>query len=87
MKTSVSVNKWGNGLGLHLPKAFVQMLDIHNGDKLSLKIEDNAIKVRKQRKDITLEELMSGMTYETMNSYFDEQGNNPFGASVGREVW
>lgn len=85
METSVAVNKWGNGLGLHLPKAFVQTLNIHDGDRLHLKIKQETIQITKRSKQLTLSEMMEGVTGDIMHSYFED--DEAFGIPAGREVW
>ena len=38
MTTSVTVRKWGNSLGITLPKELVESQNIKEGDKISLPI-------------------------------------------------
>ncbi len=76
MKTSVT--KWGNSLGLRIPKAFAEQAGIVEGE-LEMQLEGDKIILQKPK--FTLESLVAGITPENKHDVVD------FGEPVGKEVW
>lgn len=42
------IGKWGNGLGVLLPKSVIQKLDLSAGDKIILAMENGVITLKKE---------------------------------------
>lgn len=76
---TVTLNKWGNGQGILIPKDFCDFLGMRQGDKVVLKIEGQAIKVEPE-KSYTLEALMAG--YQG-----PKPGEYDWGKPMGKEMW
>lgn len=54
-----TINKWGNGQGIRLPKAILELLGINVNDSVEIEIEDNKIIISKisTSKELTLDDL------------------------------
>jgi antitoxin MazE len=80
MKTTVQ--KWGNSLGLRIPKAFAEEAAVREGSAVDLSIVDGGLIIRPvPTTTYGLEELLARITKENLH---DE---TTFGAAEGREVW
>lgn len=82
-----TVRKWGNGLGLHIPKTIAKRLDLTVGDNIEFNVDgqDN-IKLAIQSKEdkLVIEDL-------TMDDLFSPQDQlmapeDPWGISTGLET-
>ena len=74
------VQKWGNSLGLRLPKNVAGELHIKDGSSVELLVEDGKIILLPEKKS-TLREKLKHITEENIHSEVDT------GKSVGNEVW
>lgn len=81
MKTTVQ--KWGNSLGLRIPKAFAEEAAVREGSTVDLSIVDGELIIRPVPTTATygLEELLNRVTKQNLH---DE---TTFGAAEGREAW
>ena len=75
----VQVSRWGNSLGLRLPKELAALLGIGEGSRVDVSEDRGRIVISVDRPVYTLEELLVGMTPEAMHEAFD------WGEDVGRE--
>jgi antitoxin MazE len=76
------IRKWGNSLGLRIPKAFAEEVGVEAGSAVDLSIEDGDLVVRVWRPPTQrLEQLLRGVTPENLH------GEVGTGEAVGREVW
>lgn len=75
------VQKWGNSLGLRIPKSFAAEARVAEGCQVELSIEKGALLVRPLRRRYTLDELLARVTKTNIH------GELPSGAPMGREVW
>ena len=76
----VLLSKWGNSLGLRLPKALTAEIGVAEGQKVDVRAENGRLIVEPLRKRLTLEELMENVTPEAMREAWD------WGEDVGREI-
>ncbi len=76
----VVVSKWGNSLGLRLPKALTAEIGVSDGQKVDVRAENGRIIVEPVRKPFTLEQMMGNVTPEAMREAWD------WGDDVGREI-
>lgn len=76
-----TVQKWGNSLGVRIPKRVAEQLNVVNGSKLEFSIIDNKIVLTPIEKKITLEELMAQITPE------NQHGEVDWGKPEGNEIW
>jgi antitoxin MazE len=76
----VQVTRWGNSLGVRLPKDLAQGLGIGEGSRVEMRVERGRIVISVARPVYTLDELLVGMTPEAMHEAFD------WGEDRGREI-
>ena len=82
MATSTQIAKWGNSLGLRLPKSVAREAQLDEGDTVDVSVKDGAIVVRPARPTYSIETLVSKMTPRNRHKESD-WGTTP----VGRELW
>jgi antitoxin MazE len=79
---SVTLHRWGNSVGLRLPKPMLKQLGLTEGSKVEVKIEDNRLVIEPSgRRRYTMAELLEGFIPD------DRSGEVDWGPPVGREVW
>ncbi|VEP12093.1 antitoxin of the ChpA-ChpR toxin-antitoxin system [Hyella patelloides LEGE 07179] len=79
---SVKIAKWGNSLGIRIPKNLAEQVRLQEGDEIEISTaEERLIITPLKRKKYTLEELLEGMGEENLHSEID------WGESMGREQW
>lgn len=81
MRTSTQVARWGNSLGLRLPKAVATEARIGEGDTVDISVKDGAIIVRPAQPTYTLRELVSKITPR------NRHGETDWGKAEGNEQW
>ncbi len=73
--TTVSAQKWGNSLGIRIPKEATEKIGISKGSELELRVdvEENIIVLqpKKKKKKYSLKELLSQITPENKHSEVD----------------
>jgi antitoxin MazE len=76
------VARWGNSLGLRIPREAVDRLNLKDGADVSLEIGPNSVIIRptRLRKKWTEAELLKGVTPEMIKGEID------WGGPVGKEV-
>lgn len=74
----VQVTKWGNSLGVRVPKDLARRVGLREGTSVEMTAEDDRI-VISVRRESRLGELLRGMTPKAVAEAFD------WGADVGRE--
>lgn len=80
MRTKVV--KWGNSLGLRIPKAFAEDIQVSEGTSVDLTMEDGQLIIRlAQDRQWALEELLAGVTAANLHAEIDT------GDAVGGESW
>lgn len=76
----VAVKAWGNSQGIRIPKAILDQLDVHVSDELQLKVENNAIILKKVYKHKTFEERLA--EYHGEISVMDYDWGEPMGKEL-----
>lgn len=74
----VSVYKCGDSMGIRLPKAVINSLDINESDSLNIIIQDDAVVLSKYNREITIEELFKdykGGSFQSEIHEFESMGN------------
>jgi antitoxin MazE len=80
MKTRVQ--KWGNSLGVRIPKSFAAEIGIDRDSSVQMMIDEGAIVIVPEREPSwTLEALLAGVTDENKPVEWDT------GAAEGEETW
>ncbi|HYE52352.1 MAG TPA: AbrB/MazE/SpoVT family DNA-binding domain-containing protein [Azospirillaceae bacterium] len=75
----VQIARWGNSLGLRIPKEIAGRLGLAEGARVELTAEKDRIVIAVDRPHFRLEELLDGVTPEAMADAFD------WGPDAGRE--
>ena len=76
------IQKWGNSLGLRIPKSFADETQIQAGSTVDISLDNGRLTVRPVRSpSYRLEELLSGVTRDNLH---EEVAT---GDAVGREAW
>jgi antitoxin MazE len=76
----VQVARWGNSLGLRIPKDVVRRTGLRQGDRVDVEAEGDRIIISPARRRYVLADLLEGMTPEAMRQAFD------WGPDRGREI-
>lgn len=77
MKTHV--RRWGNSIGVRIPKIMAEEVGIVDGTELEMKVVDDKIVLSKPT--FSLEDLVSKITPENMYPETD------WGDPIGKELW
>ena len=76
----VRLTRWGNSLGLRIPKDVARQTGLREGDRVDVEAEGNRIIISPARRRYVLADLLKGMTPEAMRQAFD------WGPDRGREI-
>lgn len=77
----VQIQKWGNSLALRIPKSFAVETKIDNGTTVEITLEKDGIIMRPAKEELTLDDLLAGVTKENLHLETD------FGSPQGNEAW
>jgi antitoxin MazE len=93
----IQLNKWGNSIGLRIPKELRDELELSEGSEVSLRIEDKKMilepakkkKVKKDSLEHWVEEFTKDINLEAMVKQNSRMLKNPIslGRPVGKERW
>lgn len=78
---TIKIARWGNSLGIRIPKQIVDQAQLNEGDEIEISSEENKLILTPQKKKYTLEELLDGMSERHLHSEVD------WGEPVGQEQW
>ena len=81
MATVTQIAKWGNSLGLRLPKSVALEAQVGEGDTVDVSVKNGAIVVRPNRPTYTLKQLVAKITPQNRHDESD------WGTPVGDEAW
>jgi len=75
----VQLARWGNSLGLRIPKDIAARFGLSEGGRVEIEAEGDRIVIRTDRPRYDLDELLTGMSPGAMRDTFD------WGPDIGRE--
>jgi antitoxin MazE len=81
MATTTQLSKWGNSLGVRLPKSVAREAQLGEGDTVAVSVHNGAIVIRPSRPRYSLDELVDGITSKNRHN---ESG---WGDPHGDEAW
>lgn len=81
MATTTQLSKWGNSLGLRLPKSVAREVHLDEGDTVQVSVDNGAIVIRPSRRRYSLDELVRRITPKNRHDESD------WGGPLGKEVW
>ncbi|MDQ0166974.1 antitoxin MazE [Bacillus horti] len=73
------IQKWGNSLGIRIPKALAMKVGLEEGSEIDLDVEDGHLVIKPKTKK--LDELLSKITPDNLHSEVHT------GEPQGRETW
>lgn len=73
------IQKWGNSLGIRIPKTLAQKAGLVEGTPVEIMLHDKSIIIRPRL--YSLETLLAGVTPENLHR------ERATGEPVGREIW
>ncbi len=76
----VQVARWGNSLGLRIPKDIASRAGLREGARVEVETEGDRIIITPARRRYVLADLLKGMTPQAMREAFD------WGPDKGREI-
>ena len=81
MTMSTQIARWGNSLGLRLPKAVALEAQVDEGDTVEVSVKGGAIVIRAARPTYSLDRLVAKITPRNRHHESD------WGGPVGHEPW
>ncbi len=82
MITRSRVTKWGNSLGVRIPKGFIQELHLGDGSSVEISIVDGSLTIKPVVESrFTLTELLAKVTPENLHGEIDS------GKARGKEAF
>ena len=81
MPTRTQVARWGNSLGLRLPKSVALEAQLADGDTGDVSVDNGAVVIRPSRPRYVLEDLVRRITSRNRHT------ENDWGTPLGHEVW
>lgn len=76
------VQKWGNSLGVRIPKSFAAEAHVEAGSIVDISIENGGLVIRPvRRRKYALSELLNGITSQNLHQEVST------GKRVGQEAW
>ena len=76
---TICVGKWGNSLGLRIPKALAEQVGLQDGTAVEITVESGRLVIVPAQK--SLDVLLARITPENLHGETDD------GLAVGQEVW
>ncbi len=77
----MKIQKWGNSLGLRIPKAFASEAEIENGSEVEMQMEEGTLVIFPVVRKRSLKSLLNEITPENLHGEIDD------GPAKGGEVW
>lgn len=75
----VQISKWGNSLGLRLPRALAEQIGVSVGQKVEISADGRRLIIEPLKPAYVLNDLLVNMTPEAMREAFD------WGEDAGQE--
>jgi antitoxin MazE len=80
MAATTRLSKWGNSLGLRLPKSVAREVRLDEGDTVQVSVDNGTIVIRPSRPRYSLDELVRRITQKNRHDESD------WGGPLGDEV-
>jgi len=76
------IRKWGNSLGIRIPKSLAEDVRVAEGTQVDIRVENGRLVIARQTPEcFDLDELLGRVTPENLHEAVDTS------PPVGREVW
>jgi antitoxin MazE len=77
----VKIQKWGNSLGIRIPKTFAREIMLKENAIVEISIKEGNIVVSPSKIEYTFDDLVSKITEENLHHEIST------GSQVGNEIW
>ncbi|MCC7403626.1 MAG: AbrB/MazE/SpoVT family DNA-binding domain-containing protein [Bdellovibrionales bacterium] len=77
---SVKVQKWGNSLGVRIPKTVIEKVNLKENSEVEIESKNGTIIIFPAKKEYSLDSLLDQITKSNLHSEDDFK-------SEGNEVW
>lgn len=87
---SKRVCKWGNGLGVLLPKQVIEKMELKSGDKLVLEMENGIVTLKKESDVLIIPRYRLEDLMKEYEGYQNQEVDREYWKDVepvGEEVW
>lgn len=74
----IHVTKWGNSLGVRIPRILAHKIGLHEGTPVDVSVQDHHIVITKE---LSLQSLLDQVTEENIHSEVQ------IGSARGEEIW
>lgn len=76
-----TIRKWGNGLGVLIPRSVAQKANLEAGTPVTIEVRDGKVILEAAQKRYELDDLLDGVTKKNRHAETDT------GKPVGQESW
>lgn len=81
-RTDTALSKWGNSTGIRISKAVAKQAELHEGDRVQVRVEGpGVIVLRAVKTQPSLENVLSRVTAKNRHAEAD------WGRPKGKEIW
>ena len=77
---TVKLQKWGNSMGVRIPKSIIEKVNLEENDELIIEQQDGKIVIFPAKKKLSLSDMMDQVTHENLHTEDDFKPE-------GNEVW
>ncbi len=77
---SAKIQKWGNSLGIRIPKAVIEKVNLSENSVVDIESKNGAIIIFPSKKEYSLDTLLEQITKNNLHSADDIEAE-------GKEVW
>ncbi len=77
---TVKLQKWGNSMGVRIPKSIIEKVNLEENDELIIEQHDGKIVIFPAKKKLSLSDMMDQVTPENLHIQDDFKPE-------GNEVW
>lgn len=77
---TVKINKWGNSLGIRIPKHLAKQAALSSGQEMHISLDAEGRLILSEKKALTLADLLKGVDQTDRHDLF-------FDNEVGNETW
>lgn len=77
---SAKIQKWGNSLGIRIPKSIIEKANLNENSEVIIENKDGAIIIFPRQKKLSLDKLLSQITKDNLHQESDDEVE-------GNEVW
>jgi antitoxin MazE len=79
---AITLHRWGNSVGLRVPKPMLEQLGLAEGSEVDVKVEGHRLVIeRHSPARLTLQDVLRGFTPD------HQPGEVDWGSPAGKEVW